>query len=64
MLVTDYLLDSLIIDYNVIQELVKPPGSDTNIASLLSSFPETSQPNLQTLVNLIKTEQHRLIYPQ
>ena len=45
MLVTNYPLDSPIISYNVIDELLKPPGSDTNIASLLSSFPETSQPN-------------------
>ena len=56
MLVTNYPLDSPIIGYNVIEELLKPTGSDTNVASLLSSFPETSQPNLQNLVNLIKTE--------
>ena len=37
-------------------KLLKPIGSDTNIASLLSSFPERSQSNLQNLVNLIKAE--------
>ena len=56
MLVTNYPLDSPIIGYNVIEELVKLTGSETNVASLLSGFPETSQPNLQNLVNLIKTE--------
>ena len=56
MLVTNYPLDSPIIGYNVIEELLKPKRSDTNVASLPSSFPEMSQPNLQNLVNLIKTE--------
>ena len=56
MLVTNYPLDSPIIGYNVIEELLKLTGSDTNVASLLSSFPETSQSNLQNLVNLMKTE--------
>ena len=37
------------------EELLKPTVSDTNVASLLSSFPETSQPSLQNLVNLIQT---------
>ena len=55
MLVTNYPLDSPIIGYNVIEELVKLTGSDTNVASLLSSFRETSQPNLQNLLNLMKT---------
>ena len=38
------------------EELLKPTGSNTNAASLPSSFPETSQPNLQNLVNLVKTK--------
>ena len=56
MLVTNYPLDSPIIGYNVIEELLEHTGSVTNVASSISSFPETSQPNLQNLVNLIKTE--------
>ena len=35
MLLTNYPLDSPIIGYNVIEELVKLTGSDTNVASLL-----------------------------
>ena len=56
MLLTNYPLDSPIIGYNVIEELLRHTRSDTNAASSISSFPETSQPNLQNLVNLIKPE--------
>ena len=54
--VNNYPLHSLIIVYNVLEGLLKPTGLDKYVSSLISSFSETSQSNLQNLINLIKTE--------